>query len=57
MTHGLAVIAKLDTILAWHCKRVAQPCDGTQPRTSIGRPRIAKELENLVVRMAREKRS
>jgi hypothetical protein len=53
----IATIAKPDTILAWHRKRVAQPCDGTPPRTSIGRPRIDKELENLVVRMARENRS
>ena len=53
----IATIAKPDTILAWHRKRVAQPCDGTQPRTSLGRPRIDKELENLVVRMARENRS
>jgi transposase len=50
----IATIAKPDTILAWHRKRVAQPCDGTPLRTSIGRPRIDKELENLVVRMARE---
>ena len=53
----IATIAKPDTILAWHRKCVAQPCDGTQPRTSIGRLRIAKELENLIVRMARENRS
>jgi putative transposase len=49
----IATIAKPDTILAWHRKLVAQPCDSTPLRTSIGRPRIAKELENLVVRMAR----
>src|SRR5467141_3055800 len=53
----IATIAKPDTILAWHCKLVAQPCDGTQPRMSLGRLRIDKELENLVVRMARENRS
>ena len=53
----IATIAKPDTILAWHRKLVAQPCDGTQPRTSIGRPRVDKALENLVVRMARENRS
>jgi putative transposase len=53
----VATIAKPATILAWHRKLVAQPREGTPPRTSIGRPRIAKELENLVVRMARENRS
>jgi putative transposase len=52
----IATIAQPDTILAWHRKFVAQPYDGIQPRTSIGRPRIDKELENLVVRLARENR-
>jgi len=53
----IATIAKPDTILAWHRKLVAQSCNGTQPRTSIGRPRIDQALEDLVVRMARENRS
>jgi hypothetical protein len=53
----IATIAKPDTILAWHRTLVAQSYDGTQPRTSLGRPRIDKELEDLVVRMARENRS
>ena len=53
----IATIAKPDTILAWHRKLMAQSCDGTQPRTSIGRPCIDKELEVLVVRLARENRS
>jgi putative transposase len=53
----IATIAQPDTILAWHRKLVVQPYDGIQPRTSIGRPRIDKELENLVVRLARENRS
>jgi hypothetical protein len=53
----IATIAHPDTILAWHRKLVTQPCDSTQPRTSIGRPRIDQELEDLVVRMAQENRS
>jgi hypothetical protein len=53
----LRLVSNSDTILAWHRKLVAQPCDGTQPRTSIGRPRVDKAVENLVVRMARENRS
>jgi len=53
----MATVAKPETILAWHRKLVAQPCDKTQPHPSIGRPRIDKELEDLVVRMARENRS
>ena len=50
----IATIPQPDTILAWHHKLVAQPCDGTQPRTSLGCPRIDKELEGIVVRVACE---
>ena len=53
----IATVAKPETILAWHRKLVTQPCDDTQPRTSLGRPRIDKDLEDLVVRMARENHS
>jgi putative transposase len=53
----VAHIVKPDTILAWHRKLVAQKCDGSQHRQSLGRPRIDAELEELVVRMARENRS
>ena len=53
----IATVAQPDTILAWHRKLVARPCDSTQPHRAIGRPRIAKEIEDLVVRMARENRS
>ena len=57
---ALAEVAKLvkpDTILGWHRKLVAQKCDGSNQRKSWGRPRIDKELEDLVVRMAYENRS
>jgi transposase len=53
----IATVAKPETILAWHRKLVVQPCANTQPPPSMGRPRIDKELEDLVVRMARENRS
>jgi putative transposase len=53
----VANIVKPDTILAWHRKLVAQKFDGSQHRKSLGRPRIDSELEELVVRMARENRS
>src|SRR5215813_1277214 len=52
----VATIAQPDTILAWHRKLADQPVD-TLPRTSVGRPRIGQEIEDLVVRMARENRS
>ncbi len=53
----VAKIVKPDTILAWHRKLVAQKCDGSQQRKALGRPKIDKDLEALVVRMAHENRS
>jgi putative transposase len=53
----VAHIVKPDTILAWHRKLVAQKFDGSQQRTTLGRPKIDAELEALVVRMARENRA
>jgi hypothetical protein len=53
----VATIAQPDTILAWHRTFADQKVDTSDPRTSIGRPRIDKEIEDLVVRMARENRS
>src|SRR2546426_3766802 len=52
----VATLAQPDTILAWHRTLVDQPVD-TLPCTSVGRPRISQEIEDLVVRMAREHRS
>jgi putative transposase len=52
----VASIVKPKTILAWHRTLGAQKCDGSQPRNTGGRPRMDKDLERLVVRMAREKR-
>jgi hypothetical protein len=53
----VATIVTPDTILAWHWKLVAKKFDGSQQRKALGRPRISKDLEALVVRMARENRS
>jgi putative transposase len=53
----VATIVKPDTILAWHRKRVAQTFDGSKHRQSPGRPRVDPELEELVLRMARENRT
>jgi transposase InsO family protein len=47
---------KPETILAWHRKLVAQKFDGSQHRPAPGRPKIDKELEGWVVRMAQENR-
>jgi hypothetical protein len=43
--------------LAWHRKFAPKRSDSFQPRQSVGRPHLAKDLEDLVVRMARENRS
>ena len=53
----IATVAKPDTILAWHRKCMDQQTVSAQEPHAVGRPRIAKELEDLVVRMARENRS
>jgi hypothetical protein len=53
----VATIVKPDTMLGWHRKLVAQKFDGSMQRQAPGRPRIAPELEALIVRMAEENRS
>jgi putative transposase len=53
----VASIVTPDTILAWHRKLVAQQFDGSEQRKTLGRPKIAAELEALIVRMAQENRS
>jgi len=53
----IATVAKPDTILAWHRTFAAQQGDRAQLPKSVGRPRIDKEIADLVVRMARENRS
>ena len=50
----VARIAKPDTILGWYRKLVAAKFDGSKQRRSPGRPRISSEIEDLVVRLARE---
>src|SRR5215472_14004424 len=50
----VARIAKPDTILAWYRKLGAEKFDGCKQRRSPGRPRIRPEIEELVVRLARE---
>ena len=41
-----------DTILAWYRKLVARKFDGSKQRTALGRPRIGRELKDLVVQLA-----
>jgi len=46
-----------DTILAWYRRLVARKFDGSRERRTPGRPRINREVEELIVRMAEENRS
>jgi putative transposase len=55
---GEAATAALpDTILAWYRRLVARKFDGSRARRTPGRPRIDREIEELIVRMAKENRS
>jgi putative transposase len=53
----VANAAKPDTILGWYRKLVAQKFDGSKARRKVGRPRVDDDIEQLIVRMARENRS
>ena len=52
----VANVARPDTVLAWYRNLVARKFDGSKARRSPGRPRIKGEIEQLIVRMARENR-
>jgi hypothetical protein len=47
-------VAGPDTILAWYRRLIAHKFDGPKQRRAVGRPRISPEIEELVVRLARE---
>src|SRR5450432_3599949 len=53
----VAAAALPDTILAWYRRLVARKFDGSKERRTPGRPRIDREVEELIVRMAKENRS
>jgi hypothetical protein len=53
----IATIAQPETILAWRRLCVGHKGEDSKLHTSVGRPRMAQEIEDLVVRMARENRS
>jgi transposase len=53
----IATVAKPGTILAWHRQCTSPSSEISQLPKSVGRPRIAQEIEDLVVRIARENRS
>ena len=49
-------MARPDTVLTWYRKLVARKFDGSKARQGPGRPRIKREVEQLIVRMASENR-
>jgi putative transposase len=50
----VAAAAKPDTLMGWYRQLIAKRFDGSKFRKSVGRPPVEKEIECLVVRMARE---
>jgi hypothetical protein len=53
----VATTALPDTILGWYRRLVARKFAGSRARRAPGRPRIDREVEELIVRMAEENRS
>jgi len=53
----VATIAQPDTILGWYRKLIARKFDGSKARRGPGRPRIKREVEQLIIRMASENRN
>src|ERR1039457_5836830 len=47
-------IVKPETILKWHRRLVAKKFDGSRFRKQHGRPPIKAEIEDLVIRLARD---
>ena len=50
----VASVARSDTILAWYRKFIACKFDGSKARRGPGRPRIKRDVEQLIIRMASE---
>jgi len=50
----VANAAKPDTIMGWYRRLIARKFDGSKSRRYPGRPRIDPEIEQLVVRLAKE---
>ena len=50
----VACVAKPDTILAWYRRLIAKKFDGSRFRSYPGRPRIPREVTDLILQMAKE---
>jgi len=51
---AVATLVTPETLLRWYKQLIAQKCDGSTQRQQLGRPRVAEEVEQLVMRMAEE---
>src|SRR2546426_2626497 len=51
---AVATLATPDTLMRWYKRLAAQKFDGSTKRRPLGRPRVAEEVEQLVMRMAEE---
>src|SRR6266446_6540118 len=51
---AMATLVTPDTLLRWYHRLIAQKFDGSTKRRPLGRPRVAEEVEQLVMRMAEE---
>ena len=56
MLQELTTIVTPATLLAWHRRLIARKYDGSEQR-GPGRPRTREEIQDLVVRMAKENRN
>ena len=50
----IATLVTPDTLLRWYKRLIAAKFDGSTQRRRCGRPRVAEEIEQLVVQMAEE---
>ena len=50
----VANVVKPDTLLGWYRRLVARKFDWSKARRYLGRPRIDSDVEQLVIRMAKE---
>ena len=50
----IASVAQPSTILAWYRRLIAKKFDGSKRRSYPGRPAVNSDVEDLIVRMARE---
>ena len=51
---AVATLTTPDTLIRWYKRLVAQKFDGSKKRRPLGRPHVAEEVEQLVMRMAEE---